>query len=498
MTTTQTAAGTSRRDFSIYLLKLASGPAAFVIMLLLPLPLSYQGRIALATFVCAVAWWVSQPMPWAISATIPLLVFPAAGIMSIGATAQLYGHPIFFWIMGTVLIGYAIEKHGIARRFALSFLVLPGIGRRTSRLTFAYMAATGLISMFVSDAATIAMMMPLGMSLVRHLRAIGGLTTTGTRTNFAAFITLGTFYAAVAGGTGTMVGIPHNAIAVSLLEQLTGRALGWFDWMRVGVPVFLSLLVIFYAVLWVVVAPEIREVPSGEGFLRQEQAKLGRIRSNEWRVLFVFVTMVVLFALPTVAGLALGAAAPVTDAIERAFPIWAVPPLLMLLLFTIRDAETSGAALLTWKEAETRIPWNVIVLVLGALAMTEALTKFGFVEFMTGIVKDLGLTRTAVPYVAALFVALTTDLISGTAATTLYCSIFIPAAVEAGYNPASVAVLIANVALGLIFPWAGAAAATAFSVGDIEMGRMIRIGVLATAVFVGVTATIHLLLSPYV
>jgi di/tricarboxylate transporter len=170
----------------------------------------------------------------------------------------------------------------------------------------------------------------------------------------------------------------------------------------------------------------------------------------------------------------------------------------MLLLFTIRDAETPGAALITWKEAETRTPWNVIVLVLGALAMTEALTKFGFVEFMTGVVKDLGLARTAIPYVAALFVALTTDLISGTAATALYCSIFIPAAVEAGYNPASVAILIANVALGLIFPWAGAAAATAFSVGDIEMGRMIKIGILATAVFVGVTATIHLLLSPYI
>jgi di/tricarboxylate transporter len=93
---------------------------------------------------------------------------------------------------------------------------------------------------------------------------------------------------------------------------------------------------------------------------------------------------------------------------------------------------------------------------------------------------------------------MTTDMMSGVAATALYCNIFIPAAVELGFNPASIAILIANVALGLVFPWAGATAATAFAVGDIAMGRMIRVGIVATALFVGIVATIHLLLSPYI
>ena len=89
---------------------------AFGLVLALPLALSYQGRVALATFVCAIVWWMTQPMPWAVAAMLPFLVFPAAGVMDIAATMRLYGQPIFFWIMGTVLMGYAIEKHGLAHR----------------------------------------------------------------------------------------------------------------------------------------------------------------------------------------------------------------------------------------------------------------------------------------------------------------------------------------------------------------------------------------------
>ena len=87
------------------------------------------------------------------------------------------------------------------------------------------------------------------------------------KTNFGAFMTLGTFYASIAGGTATIMGVPHNAIAVSLLDRLTGRQLGFFEWMMVGVPVFLSLLATFYATLWLLARPEVRDLPGGEAFL---------------------------------------------------------------------------------------------------------------------------------------------------------------------------------------------------------------------------------------
>ena len=474
-----------------YLLKLLAGPIAFAVILALPLALSYEGRIALATFVCVIFWWMTEPMPWAVAAMLPFLVFPASGVMDIADTMRLYGQPIFFWIMGTVLMGYAIEKHGLAHRFALAFLVLRGVGGKTSRLTFAYMAMVGIISMFVSDAATIAMTIPIGMSVVRHTWTMAGQEP-AANTNFAAFITLGTLYASVAGGTATIMGVPHNAISVSLLEQFTGRQLGFFEWMLAGVPVFLALLCAFYVLLWTLVRPEMREIPSGEAFLRAERAKLGALRADERRVVFVFVVMVTLFTLPTLAGLALGGNHPITEGVNRALPVWVVPPAVMFLLFTLRSKKDSGSALLTWKDAQHHAPWGTMFLVGGAVAMTDALTQFGFADLVGEMVKNLGISATALPYIAATVAGVSTNFISGTA---LYCTIFIPAAAQLGFNPASMAILIGNIAVGIIFPWAGATAATAFAAGDISMDRMIRIGIVATVMFIAIVATIHLMMA---
>jgi solute carrier family 13 (sodium-dependent dicarboxylate transporter), member 2/3/5 len=475
-----------------YLLKLLSGPAAFALVYAMAVPLSYQGHVALATFTWAVVWWITEPIPWAVSAMLPFVVFPALGVMDIAATMRLYGQPIFFWILGTVLVGYAIEKHGLAHRVALGFLSLPGVGGKTNRLMFAYMLIVGVISMFVSDAATIAMMIPIGMSVVRHVRTMVG--STQATPNFAAFITLGTFYASIAGGTATVMGVPHNAISMAALNRLTGRQLGFFEWTAVGVPVFFIMLVVFYLVLWTMARPEFSEVPSGEAFLRAERAKLGPVRSNERRVMFVFFVMVVLFTFPSFAAMGLGNRHEVAVWANRALNVWVIPPAMMLLLFIMRSSDRNES-LVTWKDAERQAPWNAMLLVTGAVAMTDALVQFGFVGFMENIVRNLGIVPSMLPYIVATVVAITTNFISGTAAAALYCSIFIPAATEIGYNPASIAILIANVALGMVFPWAGATAATTFTGGEIEMRRMMRIGIVATIAFVLIAATIHLMMS---
>jgi sodium-dependent dicarboxylate transporter 2/3/5 len=167
----------------------------------------------------------------------------------------------------------------------------------------------------------------------------------------------------------------------------------------------------------------------------------------------------------------------------------------MFLLFIIRSAEQPGAGLLTWKDTEQNGPWSSMFLVGGAVAMTEALTQFGFADLVGGGVKSLGLGTTLLPYLGGTVVAVATNFISGTA---LYCTIFIPAAMQIGFNPASMAILIAHLAVGIMFPWAGATAATAFAAGDVSIGRMIRIGIAATFLFIFIVATIHLMMAPLI
>jgi sodium-dependent dicarboxylate transporter 2/3/5 len=166
----------------------------------------------------------------------------------------------------------------------------------------------------------------------------------------------------------------------------------------------------------------------------------------------------------------------------------------MFLLFGIRSTE-GGSGLLTWKDAEQQAPWNIMILVAAGVAMTDAVTQFGFVEMMGTFIGGLGISPVTLPYLAAGLVSATTNMISGTAAATLYCGIFIPAAAKVGFNPASIAILIANVAIGVAVPWAGATSASAFAGGEVDMRRMVRVGLVATAIFSVVVATIHLMMA---
>ena len=479
------------------LLRFAAGPLTFLVLYFLPYEgPSPEGRVALAIFGWVIMWWMTQPVPWGISSLLPLLLFPAFGLMSIGNTVSLYGQNIFFWIMGTILLGYAMHRHGLAKRFALWFLSLKVVSGSTHRLAFGFMLVTGMVSMVVSDAASVAMMIPVGISLGAFVRTITG-TGSLVKSNFAAFLALGALYGAEAGGTATIAGIPHNALAVALLEQLTGRTLGWFNWMFAGVPIFITVLIAFYFILRWFLPPEVRAIPGGQEFIRKEREKLGPFTAGERATLFVFLVMIFLFTFPTLLSLTLEAGHPVLAWSRQALSIWVVPPTIMLLLFSTPVNWKKGEFVLTWREAVEHSPWGIMILCTTAVAVTNALVDFGLIEYAGRLMAGLGLSKFSLPYVSAAIVAVSTNMISGTAATTLFGSILIPAAQEIGFNPASMAMLIPNVALGIMLPWAGAGAGTAFATGEIDMKNMIRIGVISTVVLVFLKATIHILLSPY-
>lgn len=152
---------------------------------------------------------------------------------------------------------------------------------------------------------------------------------------------------------------------------------------------------------------------------------------------------------------------------------------------------------LVWRDAVEHAPWNIMLLCTGALAMTSALSEFGFMEFMKGRLEGVGVGPAGLPFVIATVVGTSTNVISGLAATSLFCGIFIPLAVEVGFNPASAAMLVPNNALGVVFPWAGAAAGTAFATGYIDMKDMMKAGVFATLALAVITALFHLAFSPF-
>lgn len=478
------------------LVRLLVGPLAFaVVYFLVPLEgLEPRGRLTLATFVWMAVWWIAEPIPWAITCLLPLVLLPLFGIMRIEAVAALYGQNIFFWIWGTTLLGYAMEKHGLARRIALWFLSQRGVANSTGRLTFMYMLGAACMSSVVSDAAVVAMMMPIGVSLFAYVRQTTGAGSTG-KSPLAAFLALGTLYGSQAGGVATIAGIPHNAVSVSLLQKLDGRVLGFFEWMMVGVPLMLLLLVAFYFFLRFFFPPEVASIPGGEAFVRTERQQLGPLSRGERNVLIGFVVMVVLFIGPSLVGLVLGEAHPLAASLRAGLPIWIVPPVVLLVLYLLPVDFRRGEATLTWADSAKQAPWNIMLLCAAAVGMADALGQFGFMEFMRGHLAAVPMSATALPYAAGTAVAFLTNVLSGLAATAVLANVFIPLAADVGFNPASMAMLVPNVAIGLMFPWSGATAGTAFASGYIELRDMIRVGFFATLLLVIIAGTVHLLFS---
>ena len=478
-------------------MKFASGPAAFLILYALPLQgISSEARVAGAVFAWMVFWWMLQPLPWGVTSVLPLVLFPMIGLMGINQAVDIYGETIFFWIWGTVLMGYALDKRGIARRFALWFMALPAVGGNSTRLAFAFMLVTCLLSMVVSDAATVAMMMPVGISVVLFARKVLKIPST-VKSNFGALLALSALYGAEAGGTATIAGIPHNKLSVDLLEQLTGRALGWFEWMKVGVPITIVTLFLFFFILRYFFPPEFKEIPGGEEFLRKEKEKLGPLNRGEYATLFVFGVMVVLFTLPTLLQFAFGPTHPITQWGSRGLSLNVVPPLIIVLLLATPVDWKKSEFVLDWKDALANSPWDIMLLCASATGMVGVMVSFGLAESLGAVVQNLGLGQYSLPFASAAIVAVSSNFISGTAATALFGSILIPAAEQIGWNPASMAVLIPNIALGIALPWAGAASATAFASGEIELKTMIRVGFVATIGIVVTSAAMHILMAPY-
>jgi len=479
------------------LLQFAAGPAAFLLVYALPFQgLTPEARLVAGVFAWMILWWMTSPVPWTITSLLPLVLFPFLGVMDINRTVELYGQTIFFWIWGTVLMGYALDRHGVARRFALWIMGLRIVGGKSTRLAFAFMAVCGIVSTMVSDAATVAMMMPVGVALIRFSQGLGKQDEIKP-SNFGAFLAMGALYGSVAGGCATIAGAPHNKLSVDILQRLTGRTLGWFEWMQVGVPIFITALIVFFVLLRVLFPPEAKEIAGGAEFVRKEKLKLGGFSPGERSVLFIFGVMVFMFLSPSIIELVLGPAHPITRFFARALSLNVVPPALMLLLFCTPVNFAKKEFVLNWREAVNHSPWDAMMLCASATGLVGVLVEFGLSESLGAVVGNLGLSAHTLPYVSAAALGYGTNFMSGVAATALFAGILIPAAAQIGWNAASMAVLLPNVAIGIIAPWAGATSATAFAFGTISLTDMLKTGAIATGVFVLLAATLHILMAPF-
>ena len=468
-------AAESSTGWRAYVLAVLAGPAAFVIVRAAPLAgLTPEAHLALGTYAWVVAWWVTTPVPWAVTSFLPFMILPLGGAMPFADVAASYGHVILPYLMGVMLFGHAFRKHGLARRTALAALCVPGLARSGIGLIFAILVVSAVLSAVVSDLAVIVMMTPIALSVTRSVAP--------RATRMSAAASLAVLYGAAAGGLATPAGIVFNALTLSLLEQLTGYRVSFAQWVSTGVILTAAQFPVCYLILKLMLPPEVQAIPNARDRFLKERELLGPMSQGERNVLVVLILMLVLWTLPTVAEIGF-------------LDIWYVPPVAMVLLFLLPVAPNRGEMTLEARDLQVGVGWNVLFLVLGGMALADVLTTLGAIDWLAGMLTG-NVTAGALPWVAGLATPLLTQLASGAATSIMVSTVLFPIAEALGYNPAILARIIAGTAQAVAFPWSSPASAATFAFGAVGFGTMFRVGLVATAVTSIVVIALSMILVP--
>ncbi|MDD3654551.1 MAG: SLC13 family permease [Desulfotomaculaceae bacterium] len=467
------------------LISILVGPLAFFIVQSINFPgLNPAAHFALSSFAWVLAWWIAQPIPWAATGLLPLVLFPLGGAMDFKTTMALYGQPVLTFLLGVMLFGHAFQKHGLAQRMAITLLSIRGVATSGQRLLVAVMIVSAVVSAFIDDAASVAIMIPIALAIAKfagdsYSNTLGEKISTPKMTTAMC---LGVLYGATAGGMATPAGAPFNPLTISLLEQFTDYRISFVQWTTTGVFLAVGSLIVYFLGLKFMSPPEVKSISGAAEYFTSEKKKLGPMSRGEINVLIVFIIMVVLWFLPAFVKI-------------KFLDIWYVPPLAAILLFLLPTDTSKGETTLNAKDFQSGVLWNILFLVVSGTAIAAGLTKLGMTEWLEGVITG-GMTAGLLPWFAGIMTPLLSHATSGTATTALVSSIMFPIADNLGYNPTILARIIAGTALAVSLPWAGAAAGTCFSSGAITFGNMFKIGIVVTIFTMLVVVVLSMLLVP--
>jgi len=381
---------------------------------------SHAGRTTLAVMVWMALWWVTEAVHIAVTALLPVTVFPLLGIASIANAASPYASDVIFLFLGGFVVAAAIQRWNLDKRIAYGTLSL--VGTRADRVVAGFMAATAFLSMWVSNTATTAMMVPIALAVInlvltqrtgKSLYETGGIPM-GDRVhrNFALGLLLSIAYSASIGGIGTIIGSPPNGILVRFVEQTYARQISFLQWMEIGLPVVVLMLPVAWLLLTkVLFRSGIGEIEGGRAWVRRELRALGPLSRGERATLAVFGAMVVLWITrPLLASISIAGIAPFSGLTDAGIAMLAA-----VALFVIPVERRQGVRAMDWGTAR-HLPWDVLILFGGGLSLAAAIQANGVADLLGATTRGMGgWPVLAVILAVAALTTFTSELTSNTA-----------------------------------------------------------------------------------
>jgi solute carrier family 13 (sodium-dependent dicarboxylate transporter), member 2/3/5 len=507
----------------IQIFGLIAGPvAALVVYLLLPenyrgidgneIDFTHAGRATLAVMAWMATWWLTEAIDISATALLPIAVFPLLGILSIGQTTAPYGSEFIFLFLGGFILALSMQRWKLDRRIAL--VTLRFVGAKPANVIGGFMLITAVMSMWVSNTATAAMMLPIGLSVIALVfkqlsedgaEAVDVANATDLRgKNFALSLMLGIAYAASIGGIASIIGSPPNVILVGFLSREYGVEIGFAQWMLFGVPFAVIFLAIAWAMItWVLYPFDIDQISGGRELFRRQLKALGPVKRGEWITMIVFFgTATLWITRPLLAGIVLGSGDdvwhPFAGLSDAGIVIIAAIALFVIPVSTSPPPQRLTAAKRRWHhpvsepifrrlgtitftmnwETAMKLPWGILILFGGGLSLAAAVQANGVAEFFGAQAAGLkGVPPIVLVLAVTAGVIFLTELTSNTATTATLVPVLAGLAPGVGVTP-EMLIFPATIAASCAFmmPVATPPNAIVFGSGHITVEQMAKAG----------------------
>lgn len=453
------------------------GPAAFVGCYLWGHGLAHEPRTLGAILALMIVFWVTEALPLAATALLGPMLAVLLGVTGVRAAFAAFADPIIFLFIGSFMLAQAMFTHGLARRVAFAAIASPWVGASAWRLAVAYSAVACVLSMWMSNTATTAMLFPLGLAVLAELGRERGQDPAFAQ--FAMALMLVTSFSASIGGMGTPVGTPPNLIGIGLLRQMAGIDLSFTTWMALAVPIVVLTMGVLLLVL---VRPRARQItltPESVAVVSRELEALGPMTRAERNVVIAFAVTVALWMLPGLLQLVLGPEHDLPRRFNALVPESIAALVGAMLLFLLPIDRRTGQPTMTWEQA-VRIDWGIILLFGGGLAMGQLADSTGLSASLGGWVAEtfpgVGTVGLTVLFAAAGIVL--SEAASNTAAANIVVPMAIAVAAAAGVSPLEPALAATlGASMGFMMPVSTPPNAIVYSSGHIPITAMIRHGV---------------------
>ena len=481
-----------REHLVIKQIGLWAGPIIFLVMLLTSSSQDTMPReawLVAGVGIWMATWWSTEAIPVAATAFIPLVSFPLLQVMPVKAIAQSYAHPTIFLFMGAFVLALAVEKWSLHRRIALTVLSKTGTDGR--KLILGFMVAAALLSMWMTNTSTAMMLLPIAASVAAMVAEKSVGVSNVDKRRFQVALLLALAYATTIGGMSTIIGTPPNVLLAGFVEETYGRQIAFFDWMLIGLPLAVVLLPLGWLVLTrVAFRVDIPASREAAGVIRDMRIEMGVTSAPERRVGLLFLTVVALWMsrkwLNTVSGL---------EGLSDAGIVMAAA----LLLFVIPSEKGAASRLMDWEDV-ARLPWGVLILFGGGLALAAQVSGSGLAVWLGESLLPVANLGTLVLIVAAAgLVVFLTELTSNLATTATFLPVIAAIAAQSGIEPLVLCVPVTLAAsCAFMLPVATPPNAIVFSSGVLTIPEMVRAGFFMNLVALVVLTLLATLAVPLV